>query len=418
MRTRPARELGMISAINKKLQPEIKPDSRSREERNPFDSIRFCRNSSGFAIPAMRRIAMILAVALTVSFGNSAPLLAETYDQDDAWSKRLEELNYLVMKTSAVNIIYGLNLTQEQATRLRALAQQIDKVSPPAPQMTGKEHQESAELRDSFAKLFEHILNGQPISDSLKKEINTKRLREVEIIKKSLVGAKGFTYSGKGCLACHAHPDKFPKGDLAKQNLARKTAAEQDKIDRAHIKGMFGNQGMLKLWEMKSEVDKVLTGTQKYMMRSTQCSLLPPDYLAHPTRIGQAVLTGNWYDFFVKIRAVPDDQWKTYRKLYTRYPFRDMLLAISPGIAPDLRDEIVAQMSDIAQQARNLDSIDYTLKRKELVKRINQEIERATARQVETSQQREARQFKSAMFLLFPGNNRIYNEYIRRLTAN
>ena len=46
----------------------------------------------------------------------------ETGGQDDAWSKRLAELNYLVMKTSAVNIIYGLNLSHTQAARLRDLA--------------------------------------------------------------------------------------------------------------------------------------------------------------------------------------------------------------------------------------------------------------------------------------------------------
>jgi len=416
MRTHLARELGMIAVNNLKLRPEVKYCCRRKVKRNFFPAAPFCRFLSWVAIPSVRQIITFLIVVLLISCSNSN-LRAETSGNEEAWSTRLGELNYLIMKTSAVNIIYGLNLTQEQAVLLSDLSRRIDDASPPPPEMKGTEYQETAKLRDSFAKFFEHILHGRPISDAQKKSITTQRLREVEIIKKSLIGAQGFIYSGKGCLACHASPDKFPAGDISEYHLPQANVTEQERIDRAHLKGMFGAHGTMRLWEVKSEIDKILTGTQRYMMRSMQCSLLPPDYLAHPTRIGQAVLTGNWYSYFQEVRAVPEKQWMTYQNLYTRYPFQDMLLALSPGLAEERRNEIEARMTKIVEQARLLDDIDYTLERKELVAAMNQEIESVTKRYVETDQQQEARQLRTAMFLLFPGNSKIYDEYIRRMNS-
>lgn len=416
MRPPPARELGMIFGNKRTLRSEIIDSTDQKGEGVIFAEAAFCQFSFSFVTPSVRQVFMFVVVLII--FFSHCDLRAETYGRDNAWSVRLGELNYLIMKTSAVNIVYGLNLSREQAVRLRDLARRIDDVALSAPEMKGVEYPETAAVRDAFANLFEQILSGRQISDVMKKNLNGLRLREVEIIKKSLIGAQGFMYSGEGCLACHAPPNKFPDNDVSGHYLSLATVKEQDRIDRAHLKGMFGNHGMLELWEMKSEVDQVLTGVQRYMMRSIQCSLLPPDYLAHPTRVGQAILTGNWYAYFKEVRAVPERQWQTYRRLYVRYPFRDMLLALSPGIATEHRNEIVTRMGKIVGQARRLDAIDYALKKKELVAAMNQEFESVTGRHLETNQQREARQFRTAMFLLFPENRRIYDEYIRRMDAN
>lgn len=69
-------------------------------------------------------------------------------------------------------------------------------------------------------------------------------------------------------------------------------------------------------------------------------------------------------------------------------------------------------MISTIEHARKLDRIDYELKKKDLCIRLQDQLnEHLLAR--ETSAEKEIRLFQSAIFLLFPGTDKIYNRMLR-----
>ncbi len=334
-----------------------------------------------------------------------------------SYLKQLHELNYLIMKTSAVNIIYGLNLSRDQAVELRKLSLVIDASGAPVPDMTGNAHPELTKVKERFRALFNSLLYRKKLSESLKNEIKKIRIRETGIIRKSIYGSRSFGYRGKGCLKCHAPSSYFPSKKASAIKLGRISPAERVNIDRAHLLGLFGQRGAYELWNMKSKAYEILTNAQRYMMNTVNCSLIPPDHLANPTRVGQAILSGDWYKYFNEIRKIKKDKWKTYRKLYFTIPFGDFIRAISPGISRERRKEVVERMSTIIENVRSLDDIDYQLKKEKLVGDLTSRLDRLQGTVSAGRSEKELNQFRIAMFLLFPQNHVIYDELIKSMDS-
>lgn len=358
-----------------------------------------------------------IATIFTLLVVHPRPLHAESPAELRSWEKQLHELNYLIMKTTAVNVIFGLNLSREQALRLRELSRKVDAAGAPVPDMSGGHQRDLVEIRDSFRRLYRTLLAREKISPTIKKRILKLRLREVEIIRKSVLGSRSFGYRGEGCLSCHAPPKYFPLGKVDLQKVARMSPQERQAMDRAHVRGMFGKRGTEALWFLRNDVDRLLTGPQKYLMRQVNCTLLPPDYLAHPTRVGQAILSGEWYGFFREVRAVPDSRWKTYRQLFIKYPFRDLVQAISPGIATSRRKEIVSRLARIVEHARKLDDIDYELEKKNIVAELQREIDGVADAGRNITGRQDLMIFRNAMFLLFTHNFEIYDVLIKKIDS-
>ncbi len=335
-----------------------------------------------------------------------------------SYVKQLKELNYLVMKTSAVNIIYGLNLTRKQAGELRKLALSIDATNPPLPDMKGDAIPELVKVKKVFRELFNRLLSGKKLSESFKKKVTRIRITETGIIRKSISGSRSSGYRGRGCLRCHAPSSYFPKKKAPEINPGNVYPGERERIDRAHLLGFFGQRGAYELWNMKSRVSEILTNAQKYMMNTVNCSLIPPDHLANPTRVGQAILSGDWYKYFKEIRNIKEEKWKTYRKLYFHIPFGDFIRAISPGISKEKKRNAIKRMGAVIEHVRSLDDIDYQLKKEKLVSDLTAELDKIQGGLSKNSTQTDLNQYRVAMFLLFPKNRVIYDELIKRIDAD
>jgi hypothetical protein len=361
---------------------------------------------------------LILSLILSIYFSShNKKSLSAKNGPHNSYLKQLNELNYLIMKTSAVNIIYGLNLSREQAVKLKRLSAIIDNRGAPIPDMKGDALPELVEVKKVFQELFHRLLYRKKLSESFKKKVKMTRILETGIIRKSIAGSKRFGYRGKGCLKCHAPSSYFPSQKASQIKLKNISPGERERIDRAHLLGFFGQRGAYELWNMKSKVSEILTSSQKYMMNSVNCSLIPPDHLANPTRIGQAILSGDWYNYFDEIRSIGKDKWKTYRKLYFHIPFGDFVSAISPGLSAEKKKEVIKRMGALIEQVRVLDDIDYQLKKEKLVSDLTAELDRLQGTISSRRSRADLNRYRMAMFLLFPNNRVIYDELIKNIDA-
>jgi hypothetical protein len=353
-----------------------------------------------------------LVIALLVSFTTGKKTKNVNSGTDpNSWELQLNEMNYLIMRTSSINIIYGLNLTNKQAKELKNLSIKIDALNLKTPDTKGKAIPEFVEIRKCYKFLIEYLRVQKPIPDSLKKEVF--RLREIEsdIIKKSVIGAYKIPRGNDACIRCHSIPEHFPKGNIA--NLDTKTVSDKERtdIDLSHVKGIFLDSGVEKLWELKSEVDNILTNGQKYMLKIFRCCLIPPNDLNNPANIGQAAATSEWINFFRDVRKLSDKKYNDYKDLYL-LPIRDIIDARLPGIKPKYKKEIMDKVENLIIDTRKLDEVDFELN-KELICQKLQDILNVDFLIGESNRSKDDRQFIAAMFLLFPGSTGIYEEIIK-----
>jgi len=221
----------------------------------------------------------------------------------NSWNYKLNEMNYLVLRASSINIIYGLNLTCQQAEELKTLAKEIKALEISIPNTKGNTYSGLADPRKTYIKLIDYLEEDKSVPGSLKDQFAMDRMQEAEIIKKSLVGVqKSMRNKGNGCLRCHASPDHFPEGNVSEMETQEITEKERRKIDRAHIKAIFGEEGIKRLWELRIRIDQILTRGQKYMLKDFRCTFIPPEELKDPTNIGQAFDKNKWMDYFREIR--------------------------------------------------------------------------------------------------------------------
>jgi len=329
------------------------------------------------------------------------------------WSFQLNEMNYLVLKSSSINIIHGLHLTKSQAQELKTLAKKINTLNLPDFNTHGKTYPEFKNIRNTYVQLLEYLKKQKPIPDSLKDQFARMRMLEADIVKKTIVGAQNNRYKMRNsCLKCHAPPNHFPSGNISEMQTDRITEKERHKIDLAHVRGIFGKQGVRMLWELKEQVSKILTNGQKYMLKDFRCTFIPPKDLTDPTNIGQAFEKNKWVNYLTEIRSLSDKNWKEYKQLYI-IPIEDIIEATLPGIKRRYKKDIMADVEEIIEEARSMDKIDFELQKDILCKRLKGAFN-VDFLIGENSREKEERQFISAMFLLFPGSVDIYNQIIEK----
>ncbi len=353
---------------------------------------------------------VVFAIVLFTSAYTGEPMNDE--NNDDSWNKQLKEMNYLVIKISSVNVINGLFLTQQQAEDLKKLAKDFETPDIPLLDTTGKMSHELINVRRAYITLLDHLLKKKPINDSLKKWVNSSRVLEAEIIKKSILGAQKSGYKGEGCKECHAPPSKFPKGDISKMETKNISVKDRKTIDKAHTVGLFGEQGMISLWNMKENADKVLTDGQRYIMKNFRCCLIPPGDLSDPTNIGQAFITNDWINYFLAIRKLTDKNWQIYKPLFIQ-PLDTLIKATLPGIKAKERKVRLSEAEAVINKARKMDDIDFELQKESLCMQMKDAL-KVTSLTGESDRQAKVRQFVTAMFLLFPGSADVYDAIIKQ----
>jgi hypothetical protein len=331
----------------------------------------------------------------------------------NSWSYQLNEMNYLVLKSSSINIIHGLHLTKAQAKELKSLAKQINKLNLPEFDTYGKTYPEFKNIRTTYVQLLEYLKKQEAIPDSLKDKFSRMRMLEADIVKKTIVGAQNNSYKMRNsCLKCHAPPNHFPSGNISEMQTNRISEKKRQEIDLAHVRGIFGEQGVKILWKKKDKVSKILTNGQKYMLKDFRCTFIPPEDLADPTNIGQAFEKNKWVNYLTEIRSLSDKNWKEYKQLYI-IPIEDIIEATLPGIKRRYKKDIIADVEDIIEEARSMDKIDFELQKEMLCKKLKGAFN-VDFLIGENNREKEERQFISAMFLLFPGSVDIYNQIIEK----
>ncbi|MEI6124162.1 MAG: hypothetical protein WCQ95_11115 [Bacteroidota bacterium] len=324
----------------------------------------------------------------------------------DTWENQLNSLNYLVMRSSSINLINGLNLTPEQIVGLQKLALQVDALHLQMPDYRVSSTSDFAQISTTFGLLIQKLLNKTMLTDTVKNQVNRIRESEVDLIKRSILAANQPGYTGEGCQQCHGEPRLFAKGSILAQDTPPISANDRKEIDLAHVKGLFGDEGTLLLWELKSAVDSLLTNEQRYVFGSFRCCLIPPEDVADPGIIGQSFVTNQWIEYFKEIRALGDADWLKYEDLYL-IPLRDLVEAKLPGIKKKDKDAMIRKAEEVIDRARKMDKVDFQLQKENLC------VELGTALNIdllngEASRTPDERKFMAAMFLLFPGSSEIY----------
>lgn len=336
-------------------------------------------------------------------------------NREALWSNELNYLAYQVIKASSVNIIRGINLSLEQLEALHSLALEIASNVPPVLPSEQNVFNQAAEIKETYARLLTLLERDEKISPELTQKLLDIRRIETEIIKESLVADEIGGTKSMGCIACHALPDASIKGNADDYETRAVTKAQRARIDNAHIEGLFGKEGVLLLWKLKSKVDTILFGGQKYILKDFRCCLLPADDLADSANVGQAFVSDEWMHYFQEVREFPIEHWKDYRQLFL-YPIEDFLRITLPGIRKKDRKAILKEAGAVIERARGMDDIDFELQKKKLC------IDLKNAMNVdfligEDSRTKEQRQFIAAMYLLLPGVIPVYTQLIKKIKS-
>ncbi len=336
----------------------------------------------------------------------------ERADYNNLWKAQLNEMNFLVVKISSLNIINGLNFTRKQAEALKDLSLKMDSLKISRPEFNDNTFSDLVKVRNTYITLFDYLKNSKPISNAFKNQVVAIRLLQSEIIKKSLIGAQEAEYQGDDCLRCHAPPSHFPRQDVAEKDTIPVTPKMRKEIDNAHVYGLFQGEGTAWLLRLKGKVDTVLTDGQKSILKNFRCCLLPPDNLASPAKIGQAFVTDEWIDYFTQARRHSKKEWKNLKRLYL-IPVEDILDAKMPGIRKKYKAKKIKKVEEILKEVRAMSEIDFEI-RKEMVCSKLENALNVDFLGGKLERQKEQDQFIAAMFLLFYNSSDIYSEIIKQ----
>lgn len=334
-----------------------------------------------------------------------------TNDEITRWENQLNEINFIVIRISATNLINGLNLNKSQIEKLRQIQKEIDTLRI-APIHSEKEDMipEITEIRNTYNTLLTYLLTQKKLPEELKKKVYETRLSHSLMIKKTLLGHSKSKKTDMGCIKCHALPRHFPKGDIKTIKNKKVYFWQRPVIDKKHALGLLGKEGNLVIWYARKKVDAILTISQKSITNSFSCCLIPPGELADPMRAGQAFSTDEWIKYLREIRQYDIKTWNTYKSLYLK-PLEDIILAVLPSISEYDKEIALWRMEKILNETRKLDEVTFELRKEEICRRMEgcynfNDITGVNKRS------RNIQQYVTAMFLLFPGNDTLYNRLL------
>lgn len=361
------------------------------------------------AIKATAAIIGAMLLAMVLSAGRSAGTRRLWYS-DEKWEKQLEYMNFLVIRTSSINLINNLYLSKEQAVRLKELAAGAEACHFPAPDSVASAHSILDQTARVYEKLIGVLLSGNLPQGEFRQQVFTMRLAESDIIKRSLLAAQMPGYGGDGCLECHAPPALFPGGNVDNTETRTPGSAERSRIDREHIRGLLGDGASAWIWANKERVDSILTHEQKYTFKGFRCCLIPETNPGDPGIVGQSFVTDQWIEFFREARKLDESDWKKYRFLFIR-PLEDLLEARLPGIGKKQKKVMLNHAGEILEEARSLNKLDFETSREDLCIRLGQCLS-VDPLNGELYRPEDEKKFMTAVFLLFPGSIPLYDKIL------
>lgn len=315
------------------------------------------------------------------------------------WERELRELGYLFLHISNINIINGLYLTGEQARELRRLARELEAVSEKPPTFRAAMSEELASVRRPWLELRERLLAGKDVPEDLERRVNAARVRETEVLRKGVLPSPS-AYTTK-CVSCHSAPVEKRGGPTREPMTV--TPRVKPLVTLAHVEGVFGKRGMVKLAQVSPQVEAILTPTQRATLSRFACCLVPPQDLSDPVRVGQADTSQKAIDMLRRVRDCPDRAWPTMREaLLGRV--EGIAGTVSPGVTQQRKSRARDGVGQALDRARQLSDAEFELEREELSRAVK------TAIVPEPTDS----PHKAAYFLMIPGASEVLSAYLKR----
>ena len=348
-------------------------------------------------------IAVVMTVSPTVVAADEAP-----------WHEQLMEMGWHILHLSSINVINGLELSREQVRELRAMAREVEQAGGYVPTMKDDLPGDLAEMRKTYVDLAEVLLAGAEVSGEMTRRVMRARAVEARVIRESV--SERPTPRDRGtCARCHLSSARVARlreakgttGDALKGRGVYETPAAKRETALAHIEGVLGAAGMLKVRRLAARVDQLLNKGQKLALGEFSCCLIPPKDLSDPVRIGQAPASDRKLELLETVRRVPEARWEHVReaivtRLAVTHTFR------RTGASEKDLAEYARRVRAVLEKARSLSDVDFELDKEALCA----ELSGAAPPPPETPNQR---LFKQAYFLLMPGSVKAYDALLERM---
>jgi hypothetical protein len=308
-----------------------------------------------------------------------------------------------------------MNLTPDQARRLRQMAHEVEAISEKIPDFETIYRPDLAEVRDTYLEVRKYIISGKEVPGELEEKVIRARSIESAVIRLSLSNKK---FARTGCLQCHRQPgvndlrqDKRMMASLNMTSSPNFTGLERETF-LAHMAGVFGKRrGLVKLMSLSAEVDRLLTDSQKEILKNFTCCIIPPKELSDPVRAGQATSGEKEIEILRKVRKVPETFWP-YAKSRGLKKLEQLLVFKYPGITGDKIKATCHRVGEIYEKARALPDVDFEMEKGELAA----ELKRIGTPKKDLNQRQQG--FMNALFLFIPGSSEIYDNIIKRLDSD
>jgi len=358
-----------------------------------------------------------LKIALTFSamlfflvFTSHLPSNSSLFSNKEAnvWEQQLNELNAISMRIASINILYGLQLNAIQIKRLQFLQKDMETFYIDTDTISPQLLPEVKKIKILYTELYDKLLKQEHLSDSLIETVFKTRLTHSLLIKKTLLGKPKIKESKLQCTQCHALPRHFPKEDINTLKTKTINPFVRKKIDKAHLVGLFSQEGYIKLWYLRNDVYDILNDLQKNIIDSYSPCLIPPGDFNNPMRAGQAFSNEKWYAYLEDIRKHDKKHWKKYKNAYLQ-PLDDLIEATLPGITSKNKKGVLKNIENILNKTRDMDAVTYDLQKDkicndlELCFNVNN-FSGAPKRSLDI------KKYMAAMYLLYPGMSEVYEK--------
>jgi hypothetical protein len=340
----------------------------------------------------------------------------EEEEEYASWDEHLFELGYRLYANSSINVIYGVNLTKEQAVKLRELAKEVEKKGIKKPEAEGKFFPEVQKVRETFMEIQKTLFEKKEVTKELEKKLVEARALESKILRAGLTApVRGKKFGS--CVRCHAEPTvtggKISYDIKTKKwkSLGKKAKSYWVKKEMAyaHLGAVLRTVEGFKYMkdEMGKKVAEIITDNQKEVVGSFSCCLTPPKSLSDPVRVGQAELAEWQVKMLEDARKCPDKWWPLAKKR-TLDRLQEGAVIADPGMTEEKKKKERKRVGDIFEKARSLSDVDFKMEKEELAAQIKV----ATP---ETPD--EFKNLNSAFFLLMPGSVEVYDKLIEHIEA-
>lgn len=359
-------------------------------------------------------LAMLAAVILWsgVASAAPAPTAAAAAPAPVSWDEQNRTMLYLIMDLSSINAINGINLTRDQAVRLRDLARQVLALSPRSPDLQAALRPDFSEVRDVYTETRTLLLAGKDVPDAVEKRVGQARRIETTVVRLSVASPAP---TAQSCTRCHGLPAAADvrTGEDVGAVVDRPTPAGSSVRERfiAHSEGLLGRGGFALLAAMAPQVDAILTAEQKDVLGSFTCCLIPPKSMSDPVRAGQAAGGEKEIETLRWARSVPAENWPVAKGIALDR-WKAGYLMKSPGADEDAKARVVDSAGRIYEKARGLSDTDFEMQKAALATEMH-----AIVYPAGKGPDDPMRKFSASLFLIGSGTVEAYDHLIQRLDA-